>query len=605
METRPTGRRDTCGAARGADWKTYGQKQLEELAADIRAELLDAVKNNGGHLSANLGAVELILALYRVFDFPHDKLIFDVGHQSYTHKLISGRALAELREKGGPSGFPDPAESEYDAFIAGHSGTSVAAGIGLCAARDLRGENHKVVCFIGDASMGNGEALEAIFASEKKPENFLVVLNDNGMSISKNNSALYRSISKLTAKRRYRDFNSFLGKTFKETSAFGRRLRRFKYTVKGWLNKNDFFERCGFKYIGPVNGHDLHELVGVLSNIRRMNEPVLLHAVTVKGKGYGAAEDDPARFHGVGRNFCGGEHTFSAALGKLLCARAEQDQTLVAVTAAMAEGVGLSAFAERFPSRFFDAGICEEYAVTMAAGMAAGGLSPVVCIYSTFLQRAFDQVVHDVCLQNLPVIFCVDRAGLVGADGKTHQGLLDVAALRAVPGLSVFAPKDAEELGDVFDYARSLRAPALIRYPNGTVPALGCRRKIAADALWEVLQEGNGPVVLACGARAVARALEAAAGTSAAVVNCRTVRPLDEAFLAANAHRTLVTFEEGYVAGGFGSAVAEYFAARSQPVRLTVFGAPGRPVAHATAAEQAEELGLTAERLAAFLGTLA
>ncbi len=594
------------GAIAG-NFKTCSEKQLEELAARIRAALLDAVKNNGGHLSANLGAVELILALYRVFDFPRDKLIFDVGHQSYTHKLLTGRDLASLREKGGPSGFPDPEESEYDAFIAGHSGTSVAAGIGFCAARDLRGENYKVVSFIGDASLGNGEALEAFFSSETKPRNFLVVLNDNGMSISKNQSALYRSISKLTAKRRYRNFNSFLGKTFKETSAFGRRLRRLKYTVKGWLNKNDFFERCGFKYIGPVNGHDLHELVGVLANIRSMNEPVLLHAVTVKGKGFEAAEEDPARFHGVGRNFCGAEHTFSAALGALLCDRAEKDPTLVAVTAAMTDGVGLAPFAEKFPSRCFDAGICEEYAVTMAAGMAKGGLSPVVCLYSTFLQRAFDQIVHDVCLQNLPVLFCVDRAGLVGADGKTHQGLLDLPALRAVPNLRIFAPKDAEELADVFDYARSLRVPAVIRYPNGGASPLGSYSRIGADSLWEVLRAGGGPVVLACGARAAARALRAAdlSGTDAQVVNCRCVRPLDERFLDAAAGRILVTFEEGYVAGGFGSAVAEYYAARSRCVRLTLIGAPGVPVAHASAQQQAESLGLTAEALAERLRTLA
>ena len=588
------------GAIAG-NFKTCSEKQLEELAARIRAALLDAVKNNGGHLSANLGAVELILALYRVFDFPRDKLIFDVGHQSYTHKLLTGRDLASLREKGGPSGFPDPEESEHDAFIAGHSGTSVAAGIGFCAARDLRGENYKVVSFIGDASLGNGEALEAFFSSETKPRNFLVVLNDNGMSISKNQSALYRSISKLTAKRRYRNFNSFLGKTFKETSAFGRYLRRIKYNIKGWLNKNDFFERCGFKYVGPVNGHDLHELVDVLTDIRKLKEPVLLHAVTQKGKGYAPAEAAPALYHGAGKNFTPAENTFSAALGELLCAEGERDERLVCVTAAMADGVGLSGFAKTFPQRFFDVGICEEYAVTMAAGMAKGGMRPVVCLYATFFERALDEVLHDVCLQNLPVLFCVDRAGFVGADGKTHQGLYDLAALRAMPNLRIFAPKDGAELAELFAYARTLNAPAVLRYPNGEAPPLGGTAPIT-QSLWEVLAEGQGAVVLACGARAVRRALEARGMEGcgdAQIVNCRTVSPLDEEMLASLAGRRLIAFEENALAGGFGAAVAEWYAARGIPVRLKLLGAPVAVVPHMTAAQQAEEAGLTAADLAA------
>ena len=311
--------------------RTYSIKQLESLAADLRREIIEKVKDSGGHLSSNLGAVELTLALHKVFDFSQDKLIFDVGHQSYTHKMLTGRDLSKLREKGGVSGFPDPDESGYDAFVAGHSGTSVALGIGYCAARDLAGGTEKVVCFIGDASLGNGVALESVFASETKPNNFILVLNDNGMSISKNNSALYKTISKATAKKRYRKFNSFLSRTFKETSAFGRYLRKVKYSVKGWLNKNDFFERCGFKYIGPVNGHDISELVSVLENIKAIDKPVFLHVVTRKGMGYPAAEEDPSRYHGVGKNFTESEHSFSAALGRLLCDRAERDGRRITV----------------------------------------------------------------------------------------------------------------------------------------------------------------------------------------------------------------------------------------------------------------------------------
>ena len=583
--------------------KQLDKKQMKALAESIRKELVEKVRETGGHLASNLGVVELTLALYKVFDFPQDKLIFDVGHQSYVQKLLTGRDLSSLRMQGGASGFPDPAESEHDAFIAGHSGTSVAAGIGLCNARDLRGENYKVVSVIGDASLGNGLALEAMFSSETKPKNLLVVLNDNGMSINKNHSALYRSISKRTVKKRYRTFNSFLSRTFKETNAFGRALRRFKYSIKSWLNQNYFFERCGFKYVGPVNGHDLGELLGVLSDIRKIEEPVLLHVITQKGKGYEPAEAEPSAYHGVSRNFEKCENSFSEALGRLMLGRAASDETLVAVTAAMTDGVGLTEFAKKYPARLFDAGICEGYAVTMAAGMAKGGLSPVVCIYSTFLQRAYDQIVHDVCLQNLPVLFCADRAGLVGADGKTHQGLLELSALRAVPNLSVFAPKDCAELCDVFDFARSLRAPALIRYPNGSAEELGSVTKISHTSLWETVSDGNGIVILASGARAVARALQAKklAGADCKVVNCRSVRPLDEGMLNALADRELWTFEEGYASGGFGGAVAEYYAAKGAAVRLTLIGAESVPVAHATAKQQAETLGLTAECLAARL----
>lgn len=583
------------------DSKGYNKKQLEELAAELRGELVRAVKENGGHLSSNLGTVELILALHSVFDFPQDKLVFDVGHQAYVHKLLTGRTLDTLRTQGGVSGFPDPAESVYDAFIAGHSGNSVAAGIGLCNARDLRGESYRVISFIGDASLGSGLALEAVFSSEEKPKNFLVVLNDNGMSIRTNHSALYRSISKVTARKRYRRFNSRMERTFKETSAFGRYLRKIKYNIKGWLNKNDFFERCGFKYVGPVDGHDIGELLGVLKNIREIDRPVLLHVITQKGKGYEDAEKDPARFHGVTRGFASGDNSFSVALGRLLCDRAALDPSLVAVTAAMTDGVGLSDYAAKFPARLFDVGICEEYAVTMAAGMAKGGLFPVVCLYSTFLQRAADQIIHDVCLQNLPVLFCVDRAGFVGADGKTHQGLLDLPMLRAVPNLDIYAPKDCAELADLFDYARARMRPAILRYPNGYCPNLGSVHKISEFYQWETLSDGDGLVVLACGARAVARALEAkriAGVKGAKIVNCRTVSPLDERFLDAIDKKKIITFEEGYAAGGFGAAVAEYYARQARTVQLKIMGADSLPVEHASAQQQAEEFRLTAADLA-------
>ena len=582
--------------------KGYNLEQLETLAAQLRERLVAAVRENGGHLASNLGTVELTLALHKVFDFPQDRLIFDVGHQSYAHKLLTGRDLTHIRRKGGASGFPDPEESEYDAFIAGHSGTSIAAGIGLCNARDAYGDRYKVISLIGDASLGNGLALEAVFSSEEKPKNFLVVLNDNGMSIDKNNSALYHALSKASTKKGYRAFNERVGRTFKETGAFGKKLRKMKYSIKGWLNKNDFFERCGFKYVGPVDGHDLCELVNMLESIKNIEQPVLLHVITVKGKGFEAAEEDPARFHGVGQNFVGSNNSFAVALGRVLCARAQQDASLVAVTAAMTDGVGLSEFAAAYPHRLFDVGICGEYAVTMAAGMAKGGLSPVVCLYSTFLQRAYDQIVHDVCLQNLPVLFCIDRAGFVGADGKTHQGLQELSALRAIPNLKIFAPKDCSELVDIFDYARAQHGPVAIRYPNGYAANLGSRMRISDATLWEVLTEGDGVVVLASGARAVARALDArrvSGLTDVKVVNCRSIKPLDEKMLDRYASCKILTFEEGYVAGGFGAAVAEYYAQKGETVQLQIVGAPDRFVGHANAQEQAEDSRLTSRELAA------
>ena len=580
--------------------RTYKTGQLKQLAKELREEIIGGVKESGGHLSSNLGTVELTLALHKVFSFPQDKLIFDVGHQSYTHKLLTGRTLKNLRHAGGASGFPDPEESEYDTFACGHSGTSVALGIGLCNARDLAGGKEKVIAVIGDASLGNGLALESIFAADTKPNNFIVILNDNGMSIDKNNSAFYKSVSKMTVKKRYRRFNSFVSRVFRETSAFGRYLRKIKYSIKGWLNKNDFFERCGFKYIGPVNGHDLNELVAVLSNIRDLEEPVFLHAITRKGYGFDAAEEDPARYHGVGKNFAESENSFSNALGRHLLLRAGEDRNLVAVTAAMTDGVGLSDFAKAFPDRLFDAGICESYAVAMAAGMAKGGLRPVVCIYSTFLQRAYDQIVHDVCLQNLPVIFCIDRAGLVGSDGKTHQGLMDISFLRSIPNLTLYAPKDCAEFADIFDFAYAVGRPAAIRYPNGYAPNLGSARRIETS-LWEIISDGNGVAVLACGARAVARALEAkkmVAPLNPKIINCRSIEPLDERILESVSGMKILTFEEGYASGGFGSAVAEYYARNAKSVFLKIIGAESGFVPHGACEEQAAWLKITASDLA-------
>lgn len=575
--------------------RTYNLKQLESLAVELRGEIISAVRKNGGHLSSNLGVVELTLALHRVFDFPHDKLVFDVGHQCYAHKLLSGRAerFSTIRQKGGLSGFPDPEESEYDAFIAGHSGTSIAAGIGLCRARDLNGSDEKVICLIGDASLSNGLALEALFSSEQKPKNFIVVLNDNGMSIGKNTSALYSAVSKMTAKKRYRRFNSFMEKTFKDTNSLGRSLRQIKHNIKRLLNKNAFFERCGFKYIGPIDGHNLSGLINVFSDVRHIDRPVFLHVVTQKGHGMELAERNPALYHGIGADLKVGENTFSERVSGMLSRAAEKDKSVVAVCAAMGDGVGLAAFADQYPARFFDAGICESYAVTMAAGMAKGGLKPVVCIYSTFLQRAYDQIIHDVCIQNLPVVFMVDRAGLTGSDGKTHQGMFDASYLRGIPNLKLFAPKDDDEAEAMFAYALKLGTPVAIRYPNGKIAKTGIADYNFEQNLWEVLCEDDRVYVLASGARAVARALSARKKIPFGIVNARTVEPLDRALLDRLRQKTLITFEESYAAGGFGGAVAEYYATTGGALNLHLMGAPSVFVAHANTEEQAKALALT------------
>lgn len=577
--------------------KTYNLKQLQTLASETREKIISAVKQNGGHLSSNLGVVELTVALHKVFDFPVDKLLFDVGHQSYAHKILSGRAekFSTIRLKDGLSGFSDPSESEYDAFIAGHSGNSIAAALGLCHARDKRGGNEKIICVIGDASLSNGLALEAMFSSEYKPKNLIVILNDNGMSIGKNSSALYSAISKITARKRYRTFDTFVKKVFKDTNAFGRCLRRVKRNIKRNLNKNSFFERCGFKYIGALDGHNLEELITVLSDLKHYDRPVFLHIATRKGQGLEIAEKDPSLYHGIGANLKVSENTFAENVSDTLIKAAEKDDEIVAVCAAMRDGVGLFEFSQKFPNRFFDAGIGEGYAVTMAAGMAKGGLKPVVCIYSTFLQRAYDNIVHDVCIQNLPVIFMVDRAGLTGSDGKTHQGMFDVSFLRSIPNLKVFSPKDVKEMSAMFNYALKLSCPVAIRYPNGKIENTDIDDYDFENNLWQELEKGDEIFVLASGARAVSRALSARKNSDIefGVINARTISPLDTALLDKLSNKKLITFEEGYVFGGFGSAVAEYYAQKGVSVNLKIVGAPSTFISHAKAEEQAAILGIS------------
>ena len=584
-----------------SDVKKLKVKQLDELATEIRKKIIETVSENGGHLSSNLGAVDILVALYYVFDFPEDKLIFDVGHQCYAHKILSGRKdkFDTVRKSGGLSGFPNVFESEYDAFGAGHAGNSVSACLGYCAARDARKENYYVVDLVGDASLFNGENLEAFTVSDKKPKNLIIVLNDNGMSISRNDNGMYKFFSKMRTKKSYNRFMSFMSRTIGK-SFIGKMLKRFKDFVKITVNHTTAIEALGFKYVGIFDGNNIKELVKIFKNLKYSDKAVVLHLRTKKGKGMPEAEKDAETYHGVGKNLNASVSSFSRKAGETLCDFAATHDDLTAICAGMKDGTGLSDFAEKYPERFFDVGIAEEYAVTFAAGQAKGGLRPVVCVYSTFLQRSFDQIMQDVCIQNLPVIFMVDRAGAVGSDGVTHQGLFDLTYLGALPNMRVLAPKDPEELKNAFEYAYSLNAPVAIRFPNGENDNFANHTPFTENTLWEYEENLCENVVLAVGPRAIKIAYEAKSesGKGVSVVNARSVKPLDEVLLDKLAGKNVITIEENVLSGGFGSRVAEYLSQKEIPAKLTRFAFPDEYVAHAPVEEQLAKAGITPGQVA-------
>ena len=587
-----------------ADVKKLRVEQLNILAREIRERIVSVTYDHGGHLSSNLGTVDLIVALYYVFDFPEDKLVFDVGHQSYAHKILSGRndRFDTIRQKGGLSGFPFPAESEYDVFCAGHAGNSVSACLGLCASRDALGEDYNVIDVVGDASLFNGENLEALTSGDKKPKKFIVIVNDNGMSISVNDNGLYKFFTRIASKKSYGRAMAFAERAIGQ-KWIGRQLKKMKRSFKIRLNKTAVIDSVGLKYVGIFDGHDIRSLVRLLTDLKDSNSAILLHLKTTKGKGMAEAEKNAGYYHGVGCRFRSSENTFSAEAGRLLCAAAEKDEKLAVICAGMKDGTGLSAFAEKFPDRFYDVGIAEEHAVTFAAGMSKGGLHPVVCIYSTFLQRSFDQIMHDVCLPGLPVIFFVDRAGAVGADGATHQGLFDLSYLTCIPGLKVFAPVDREDMALVFDYARTLGVPCAIRYPNGTFGESVPHDPFSVR-LWDGDDvTGKDNVILAVGARMfrLAKKVAEETGKSVAVVNARLVSDLDEELLNAIGEKNIVTMEENVEKGGFGSAVALRYAKEGRRVRLKIFAFPEKFVFHGTVNEQLAEAGFTEENIAGSL----
>jgi 1-deoxy-D-xylulose-5-phosphate synthase len=592
-----------------ADLRNLPAAQLALLAAEARRFLIESVAETGGHLAANLGTVELTLALHHVFNTPDDRLVWDVGHQSYLHKILTGRRqrMGSLRHKGGLAGFPKREESPYDSFGVGHSSTSISAALGMAIAAARAGSNRRVIAVIGDGAMTAGQAFEALNHAGTLDANLLVVLNDNDMSISPNVGGLSNYLARVLSGRTYATVRAGSKKVLANMPTVWELARRAEEHMKGMVVPGTLFEELGFNYIGPIDGHDLDAVVKTLRNLRALKGPQLLHVVTQKGKGYHPAEKNPCKFHGVGKfdpqtGDAGGpgtdSKTYTQVFGDWICDMAAQDDRLVAITPAMREGSGLVEFSERFATRYFDVGIAEQHSVTLAAGMACDGLKPVVAIYSTFLQRAYDQLVHDVALQNLPVLFAIDRGGLVGADGPTHAGSFDLSYLRCIPNMTLMAPANEDECRKMLSTGYRLDGPAAIRYPRGSGP--GATIEAGLEPLpvgkAELCREGQDVALLVFGSP-LAAALEAAERLNASVVNMRFIKPLDQECVTrlAATHSLLVTIEDNAVAGGAGAAVAELLACYAQPVALLMLGIPDRFIEHATREQQLAECGLDAD----------
>jgi 1-deoxy-D-xylulose-5-phosphate synthase len=580
-----------------ADLKGLTQPELDQLAKEIRHEMVNTVTKTGGHLASSLGVVELSIALHRVFDSPRDKIVWDVGHQSYAHKLLTGRRerFDTLRQQGGISGFPDRTESEHDAFGTGHASTSVSAALGIAVARALAGEDFQVVSVIGDGSLTGGMAFEALNHGGHLGTRIIVILNDNAMAISPSVGALSQSLSKMTLDPRYYQAKEGAGQLVKMLPG-GKTLwsgmKRLKTGVKGVILPTTLWESLGFKYIGPVDGHNIAGLEEALTKARNyLPGPVFVHVITTKGKGYEPAEEDSIKFHGIsGKNNAGnGIPSYSEVFGKTLLRLFQENNKLVAISAAMTEGTGISLVAQKYPKRVFDVGICEQHAVTFAAGLATQGFIPIVAIYSTFLQRAFDQIIHDVCIQNLPVIFAIDRAGIVGDDGKTHQGTLDLSYLSCIPNLVLAAPRDENELGHLLYTAIKYGGPMAIRYPRGSGLGVSVEKKLKELPVGkgEVLKTGEDLTIIAIGS-AVVSAMDSAwilnnKGIDCAIVDARFAKPLDSELILETVSSTkrLVTVEENVLAGGFGSAVLSLLSSIAG-IRALRIGIPDEFVEHGT-----------------------
>mgnify|MGYP000603908856 FL=1 len=600
------------------DLKKLTSEELSQLAEEIRAFLIEKISHTGGHLASNLGVVELTIALFRTFDLPEDKIIWDVGHQSYTHKILSGRRMEfdELRQYGGLSGFPKRKESPYDSFDTGHSSTSISAGLGIAQGRDILGEDYKVVSVIGDGALTGGMAYEALNNAARMKKNFIIILNDNKMSISENVGGMSRYLGGLRTGAGYNDLKKNVADTLERIPVVGGRMidkiKRTKNSIKQLFIPGMLFENMGITYLGPVDGHNIPALCKVLKEAQKLDHAVLVHVLTKKGKGYEPAEKNPAHFHGVspfdiktGKPLAEKKYpTYTDVFSKKLCQLGETHPELVAVTAAMPDGTGVAAFGKKFPDRFFDVGIAEAHAVTSAAGMAAAGLRPVVAVYSSFLQRGYDQILHDVCIQNLPVLFAVDRAGLVGSDGETHQGIFDYSYLTSIPNMSVAAPKNLWELRAMLDFAMDYKAPFAIRYPRGTAyRGLKEFMQPIAYGKGEIIYEEENIALLAVGSMVSTgehvRAKLKEEGVSCTLTNARFVKPFDKELVdrLAKNHRLIVTMEENVLQGGFGLPVTAYIHEHYPQVKVMNIALPDAYVEHGNVSVLRKGLGIDSDSI--------
>lgn len=596
------------------DLKKLNLKEKQQLAQEIREFILEHISNTGGHLASNLGVVELTIALHSIFEVPKDKIIWDVGHQTYTHKILTGRKTKfnTLRQEDGISGFPKIKESEADCFNTGHSSTSISVAVGMARVRDLNKSNEHIVAVIGDGALTGGMALEALNDAGYSKTNIIVILNDNTMSISKNVGGISTILAKLRAKKVYKSSNNYIKKLTQKVPVIGNKIigsvRKIKYSVKRLFIQNMMFEDMGFKYIGPIDGHDIEKIESMLKLAKEEKVPVLLHVVTKKGKGYAPAEKEPDKFHSIasfnletGKTNGKKEKDYSQIFGDKLVELAKENNKIIAITAAMKDGTGLTKFAKEFPERFFDIGIAEQHAIGMAAGAARQGAIPVVPIYSSFFQRAYDQVIHDVCIQKLPVILCVDRAGIVGRDGETHQGILDLSFFNIIPNLNILAPKDFKELEEMLEFAINLKEPVVLRYPRGKeeVSFQEEKNNKIEKGKAEIITTGKDLTIIAIGkmvqrAKKVQEILQEK-GVEVELINVRFLKPIDEKTILSSIKKTnrVITIEDNMIKGGLGSTIIELISKNKlEGVQIHTFGYPDEFIKQASVEQIEKKYGL-------------
>lgn len=600
------------------DLKKLTYKEKEELSKKLREKVIKVVSNNGGHLASNLGITELTIALHSIFNTPEDKIVWDVGHQTYVHKILTGRKdkFESIRKLNGISGFPKSKESEYDTFDTGHSSTSISIALGMARARDIEKKDNDVIAVIGDGALTGGMALEALDDVGNSKTRLIVVLNDNEMSISKNVGGISRFLTKIRTKKFYKKSNNFIRKILEKIPGFGTFIihiaRRVKYSIKQLMIPNMFFEDLGLKYLGPVDGHDIERVEWILNLAKKEKEPVLVHIITKKGKGYKLAEENPNKFHAIssfdietGKTKKEKQKDYSQVMGDKLVSLAEENEKIVAVTAAMAEGTGLLNFKMKFPNRFFDVGIAEQHALGMAAGMAKEGINAVVPIYSSFYQRAYDQVIHDVCIQNLPVVMCVDRAGIVGADGETHQGIFDLSFFSIIPNLTIMAPKDFKELEDMLEFSISLNKPVVIRYPRGGEGTIKFEKHNKIElGKSELLKEGKDLTIIAIG-KMVQKSIQIANklkddNIDVEIINARFLKPLDEENILKSIVKTknVITIEDNIIKNGLGTSVKELIIDNNlEDIKVKSYGYPDKFIQHGTVEELEDIYGLSVDKI--------